>query len=65
MRIQPLRDRKEDISQLVTYFVQRFAKQMQEKIEAISPAVMKALMAWEWPKPGPLASNLFPLNRHH
>jgi transcriptional regulator with PAS, ATPase and Fis domain len=22
---------------------------MQKKIEAISPAVMKGLMAWEWP----------------
>jgi transcriptional regulator with GAF, ATPase, and Fis domain len=33
----------------VSYFVQKFAKQMQKKIEAISPAVMKGLMAWEWP----------------
>jgi formate hydrogenlyase transcriptional activator len=49
IRIPPLRKRKEDIPQLVSYFVQRFAKQMQKKIEAISPAVMKGLMAWEWP----------------
>ena len=49
IRIPPLRDRKEDIPQLVSYFVQKFAKQMQKKIEAISPAVMKGLMAWEWP----------------
>jgi formate hydrogenlyase transcriptional activator len=49
IRIPPLRERKEDIPQLVSYFVQRFAKQMQKKIEAISPAVMKGLMAWEWP----------------
>jgi formate hydrogenlyase transcriptional activator len=33
----------------VSYFVQKFAKQMQKKIEAISPAVMKGLTAWEWP----------------
>jgi transcriptional regulator with GAF, ATPase, and Fis domain len=49
IRIPPLRERKEDMPQLVSYFVQKFAKQMQKKIEAISPAVMKGLMAWEWP----------------
>jgi formate hydrogenlyase transcriptional activator len=47
--IPPLRERKEDIPQLVSYFVQKFAKQMQKKIEAISPAVMKGLTAWDWP----------------
>ena len=49
IRIPPLRERREDIPQLVSYFVQKFAKQMQKKIEAISPAVMKGLTAWDWP----------------
>jgi formate hydrogenlyase transcriptional activator len=49
IRIPPLRERKEDIPKLVSYFVQKFAKQMQKKIEAISPAVMKGLISWEWP----------------
>src|SRR3989454_1871436 len=49
IRIPPLRERKEDIPQLVSYFVQKFAKQMQKKIEAISPAVMKGLTAWDLP----------------
>jgi formate hydrogenlyase transcriptional activator len=49
IRIPPLRERKEDIPRLVSYFVQKFAKQMQKKIEAISPAVMKGLTEWEWP----------------
>ena len=49
IRIPPLRERKEDIPQLVSYFVQKFARQMQKKIEVISPAVMKGLTAWEWP----------------
>src|SRR5271155_2476930 len=49
IRIPPLSERKEDIPQLVSYFVQKFAKQMQKKIEAISPAVMKGLTAWDWP----------------
>ena len=49
IRIPPLRERKEDIPLLVSYFVQKFAKQMQKKIDAISPAMMKGLTAWEWP----------------
>jgi len=49
IRIPPLRDRREDIPLLVSYFVQKFANQMQKRIDAIPVAVMKGLMAWEWP----------------
>lgn len=49
IRIPPLRDRREDIPLLVTYFVQKLAKQMQKRIETIPTAVMKGLTAWEWP----------------
>ena len=49
IRIPPLRDRKEDISLLVSHFVQKFAKEMQKPIEAIPTAVMKGLRAWDWP----------------
>ncbi len=49
IRIPPLRERKEDISLLASYFVQKFAKQMQKNIVNIPAAVMKALTAWEWP----------------
>ena len=49
IRIPPLRERREDIRPLVNYFVQKFANQMQKKIEAIPTAVMKGLTAWEWP----------------
>jgi len=49
IRIPPLRDRREDIPLLVTHFVQKFAKQMQKKIESIPAAAMKGLAAWEWP----------------
>jgi len=49
IRIPPLRERKEDVPQLVSYFVQKFAKQMQKKIDSISPVVMRGLTAWDWP----------------
>ena len=49
IRIPPLRERREDIPLLVSYFVKRFATQMAKKIEAIPTAVMKGLTAWDWP----------------
>jgi formate hydrogenlyase transcriptional activator len=33
----------------VRYFVQKFAKQMQKKIETIPAAMVKGLVAWDWP----------------
>jgi formate hydrogenlyase transcriptional activator len=49
IRIPPLRDRREDIPLLVSYFVQKFAKEMQKSIEAVPAAAMKGLTAWDWP----------------
>src|SRR4029077_230763 len=49
IRIPPLRDRREDIPLLVSYFVQKLAKRMQKKIETIPAATMKGLTAWGWP----------------
>src|SRR3984893_11791042 len=49
IRVPPLRDRKEDIPLLVNYFVEKFAEEMQKRIEAVPVAVMKGLTAWDWP----------------
>jgi formate hydrogenlyase transcriptional activator len=49
IRIPSLRERKEDIPLLVSYFAQEFAKQMQKKIESVPSVARKALTAWEWP----------------
>ena len=49
IRIPPLRDRKEDIPLLATYFVHKFASQMHKSIHAIPPCVMEELLTWDWP----------------
>ena len=49
IHIPSLRERKEDIPLLVSYFAQKLAKQMQKEIESVPSAVMKGLTAWEWP----------------
>jgi formate hydrogenlyase transcriptional activator len=49
IRIPPLRDRKEDIPVLVNYFVQKFANEMQKRIETVPVAVTKGMTIWDWP----------------
>src|SRR5246500_496544 len=49
IRIPPLRERREDIPFLVSFFVQKYSKQMQKKIEVIPSDVMKTMTAWDWP----------------
>ena len=49
IRIPPLRERREDIPLLARYFAQKFAQQMQKRIETIPTVHMKALCDWDWP----------------
>jgi formate hydrogenlyase transcriptional activator len=49
IRIPPLRERREDIPVLARYFAQKFAQQMEKRIETIPSAAMKALIEWDWP----------------
>jgi formate hydrogenlyase transcriptional activator len=45
----PLRERPEDISVLVRYFAQKYARLMSKRIETIPVAAMTALAKYHWP----------------
>jgi len=47
--IAPLRERKEDIPELVNLFVSRFAGDSGKPVEGISPEAMQVLVNYHWP----------------
>ena len=47
--LPPLRERPEDISLLVRYFAQKYARRMDKRIETIPAEAMEALARWPWP----------------
>ncbi len=49
IKTPPLRERKEDISLLVSHFVKKCAAKTGKKLETISAEVMNVLQAYHWP----------------
>jgi formate hydrogenlyase transcriptional activator len=47
--LPPLRDRREDIPDLVAHFVEFFGRRMSKQIEHIPPETMSALSSYHWP----------------
>jgi transcriptional regulator with GAF, ATPase, and Fis domain len=47
--LPPLRDRKEDIPALASYFVDRFAKRAGRKIRGIRKSALDSLQSYSWP----------------
>jgi Nif-specific regulatory protein len=45
----PLRERKEDIAALATFFIRRFAGELKKKVEGLEPDALKLLMRYHWP----------------
>jgi transcriptional regulator with GAF, ATPase, and Fis domain len=49
IEIRPLRERKEDISLLVEYFIDRYASKMGKKIRSIKQESLDLLRSYSWP----------------
>jgi len=47
--LPPLRDRREDIPQLATHFVELFARRMSKRIDHIPEGVLNAFVSYSWP----------------
>src|ERR1700741_5242141 len=47
--VPPLRERREDIRQLVLHFIEVFARRIGKRIDQIPQSTMKALIAYPWP----------------
>ena len=49
VRMPALRERNGDISLLVRYFVQKFSRRMNKRIDTVPPEILEALANWSWP----------------
>jgi transcriptional regulator with GAF, ATPase, and Fis domain len=47
--LPPLRERRDDIRQLVLHFVEAFSRRMGKRIEQIPQATMDAFSSYDWP----------------
>src|ERR687896_813580 len=49
IEMPPLRERKEDIQALASFFLRRFSAELKKKIEGLEPEALKLLMRYNWP----------------
>jgi two-component system response regulator AtoC len=47
--VPPLRERKEDIPELVSYFIEKFNRKLDRQIAGVDPEVMELLLDHDWP----------------
>ena len=47
--VPPLRERKEDLSKLIQYFLKQYATKHARKVERVAPAALRLLEAYEYP----------------
>ena len=47
--VPPLRERKEDLSKLIQYFVKQYATKHGRKVERVTPPALKLLQAYDYP----------------
>ncbi|NOR12818.1 MAG: response regulator [Candidatus Aminicenantes bacterium] len=49
IHVPPLRERKEDIPLLVDHFLLKYNKRAKKNIQSVSPQILEALRAYDWP----------------
>ncbi|MDQ3948882.1 MAG: sigma-54 dependent transcriptional regulator [Gemmatimonadota bacterium] len=49
LHLPPLRDRREDIPELVRHFMQLYGRRLGLSVNAVSPAAMRLFMEYAWP----------------
>ncbi len=49
VRLPPLRERREDIPELVQYFVQKFAREFHREVRGVAPEAIDLLIRYSWP----------------
>ncbi len=47
--VPPLRERKEDIPPLVSYFIEKFNRKLDRRITGVDPEVMELFQDYDWP----------------
>jgi DNA-binding NtrC family response regulator len=49
IEMPPLRERKEDIAALASFFIRRFSGELKKKIDGLEPEAQKLLLRYNWP----------------
>ena len=49
IHVPPLRERREDIPDLVHHFLHQFGRRLNKPVERVSPAALKSLQEYHWP----------------
>ncbi len=49
INVPPLRERKDDIENIVQYFIQRFNRELGKEIKGISPELLAEFQGYHWP----------------
>ncbi len=49
IEMPPLRERKDDIAPLASFFIRRFSGELKKKVDGLEPEALKLLMRYHWP----------------
>jgi DNA-binding NtrC family response regulator len=49
IHLPPLRERKDDLPALAGYFIQKYNREMGASVQGVSPLVLEAMKAYDWP----------------